>query len=160
LRFDRVRARGVRLKLKLARGLGRGKFPILTRSQTLPEPSDDGHALALAGCALLARAALEEPIRLVGLAAERLEEACPAASLWRDAREPASGGAAEPGARRDSRALRPAASGRAEGGSTAPALVPDQAGEDPETTVTERGRPERGAKPKARAARRSRAKSI
>ena len=74
LRVDRVRARGVRLKLKLARGLGRGKFPILTRSQTLAEPSDDGAALARAGCALLARAALEEPIRLVGLAAERLEE--------------------------------------------------------------------------------------
>ncbi len=74
LRVDRVRARGVRLKLKLARSLGRGKFPILTRSQTLPEPSDDGRALAAAGCALLTRAALEEPIRLVGLAAERLEE--------------------------------------------------------------------------------------
>jgi len=75
LRVDRVRARGVRLKLKLARSLGRGKFPILTRSQTLAEPSDDGQALAAAGSALLARAALEEPIRLVGLAAERLEEA-------------------------------------------------------------------------------------
>ncbi len=74
LRVDRVRARGVRVKLKLARSLGRGKFPILTRSQTLPEPSDDGRALAAAGCALLTRAALEEPIRLVGLAAERLEE--------------------------------------------------------------------------------------
>jgi DNA polymerase-4 len=32
LRHDGVRARGVRLKLKLARGLGGGKFPILTRS--------------------------------------------------------------------------------------------------------------------------------
>jgi DNA polymerase-4 len=74
LRVDRVRARGVRLKLKLARSLGRGKFPILTRSQTLQEASDDGRALAAAGCALLARAALEEPVRLVGLAAERLEE--------------------------------------------------------------------------------------
>jgi DNA polymerase-4 len=74
LRHDHVRARGVRLKLKLARGLGGGKFPILTRSQTLPEASDDGAALAAAGCALLARAALEQPIRLVGLAAERLEE--------------------------------------------------------------------------------------
>ena len=36
LRHDGVRARGVRLKLKLARGLGRGKFPILTRSSSLP----------------------------------------------------------------------------------------------------------------------------
>src|SRR5262249_41296180 len=49
--------------------------PMLYRSQTLPEPSDDGRVLADAGCALLARAALEEPIRLVGLAAERLEPA-------------------------------------------------------------------------------------
>jgi DNA polymerase-4 len=75
LRHDSLQARGVRLKLKLARGLGQGKFPILTRSQTLREPSDDGQVLADAGCALLARAALEEPIRLVGLAAERLEPA-------------------------------------------------------------------------------------
>ena len=73
LRHDGVRARGVRLKLKLARGLGRGKFPILTRSSSLPEPSDDGQALARAGFALLARAELAEPIRLLGLAAERLE---------------------------------------------------------------------------------------
>jgi len=73
LRHDGVRARGVRLKLKLARGLGRGKFPILTRSASLPEPSDDGEALARAGLALLGRAALVEPIRLLGLAAERLE---------------------------------------------------------------------------------------
>ena len=75
LRHDSLQARGVRLKLKLARGLGHGKFPILYRSQTLSEPSDDGRVLADAGCALLARAALEEPIRLVGLAAERLEPA-------------------------------------------------------------------------------------
>jgi DNA polymerase IV len=75
LRHDSLQARGVRLKLKLARGLGQGKFPILTRSQTLPEPSDDGRVLADAGRALLSRAALEEPIRLVGLAAERLEPA-------------------------------------------------------------------------------------
>jgi len=73
LRHDGVRARGVRLKLKLARGLGRGKFPILTRSSSLSEPSDDGAALARAGFALLERAELAEPIRLLGLAAERLE---------------------------------------------------------------------------------------
>jgi len=75
LRVDGVRARGVRLKLKLARSLGGGRFPILTRSHTLLEASDDGRTLAEAGRALLARAALEEPVRLVGLAAERLEEA-------------------------------------------------------------------------------------
>jgi len=73
LRHDGLRARGVALKLKLARPLGGGKFPILSRSSTLALPSDDGAELAAAGCALLARAALEEPVRLLGLAAERLE---------------------------------------------------------------------------------------
>jgi len=73
LRNDGLRARGVSLKLKLARSLGGGRFPILSRSCTLARASDDGAELAAAGCALLARAALEEPVRLVGLAAERLE---------------------------------------------------------------------------------------
>jgi DNA polymerase-4 len=77
LRVDNLHARGVRLKLKLARSLGGGRFPILTRSQTLAEPSDDGAALAAAGRALLARADLSEPVRLVGLAAERLEAGAP-----------------------------------------------------------------------------------
>ena len=39
--------------------------------------SDDGAELAAAGCALLARAALEEPVRLVGLGADRLEPVGP-----------------------------------------------------------------------------------
>jgi DNA polymerase-4 len=74
LRKDGLRARGVGLKLKLARSLGQGRFPIVTRSCTLAEPTDDGAALADAGSRLLARAALSEPVRLIGLAAERLEE--------------------------------------------------------------------------------------
>ena len=73
LRRDGLRARGVLLKLKLARSLGGGRFPILSRSCTLARASDDGAELAAAGCALLARAELAEPVRLVGLAAERLE---------------------------------------------------------------------------------------
>jgi DNA polymerase-4 len=73
LRHDGLRARGVHLKLKLARPLGGGRFPILMRSCTLARPSDDGAELAAAGRSLLLRAALEEPVRLVGLAAERLE---------------------------------------------------------------------------------------
>jgi DNA polymerase-4 len=73
LRNDGLRARGVQLKLKLARSLGAGRFPILSRSCTLARASDDGAELAAAGCALLARAALEEPVRLVGLAASLLE---------------------------------------------------------------------------------------
>ena len=77
LRSDGLKARGVALKLKLARPLGRGRFPILSRSCTLARASDDGAELAAAGCALLARAALDEPVRLVGLAAERLEAGGP-----------------------------------------------------------------------------------
>ncbi len=73
LRSDGLRARGVSLKLKLARPLGGGRFPLLSRSCTLPRASDDGAELARAGRDLLARAALEEPVRLLGLAAERLE---------------------------------------------------------------------------------------
>ena len=89
LRHDGLRARGVRLKLKLARSLGGGRFPILTRSATLAEPTDDGHALARSGCELLARAALAEPVRLVGLAAERLEESkAEQPSLLAETREP------------------------------------------------------------------------
>ena len=77
LRHDGLRARGVHLKLKLARPLGGGRFPILTRSCTLATPSDDGAELAAAGCQLLARAALEEPVRLVGVAATLLEPVRP-----------------------------------------------------------------------------------
>jgi DNA polymerase-4 len=77
LRHDGLRARGVGLKLKLARPLGGGRFPLLSRSCTLAQASDDGAELATAGCALLARAALEEPVRLVGLAASLLEAVGP-----------------------------------------------------------------------------------
>jgi DNA polymerase-4 len=81
LRNDGLRARGVSLKLKLARPLGGGRYPLLSRSCTLPRPSDDGAELAAAGRDLLTRAALEEPVRLLGLAAERLEADAPAEQL-------------------------------------------------------------------------------
>jgi DNA polymerase-4 len=75
LRKDGLVARGVGLKLKLARPLGQGRFPLVSRSCTLAEPTSDGAELAAAGRRLLARAGLTEPVRLVGLAAERLEQA-------------------------------------------------------------------------------------
>jgi DNA polymerase-4 len=75
LRKDALVARGVGLKLKLARPLGQGRFPLVSRSCTLAEPTSDGAELAAAGRRLLARAGLTEPVRLVGLAAERLEQA-------------------------------------------------------------------------------------
>ena len=73
LRRDRVRGRGVTLRVKLARSLGGGRFPLLTRSLTLPEATDDGAAIADAARALLARADPREPVRLIGVSVSRLE---------------------------------------------------------------------------------------
>ena len=73
LRRDGIRARGVTLKLKLARPLGGGRYPLLTRAAALPLATDDGAELARAACELLGRAALAEPVRLVGVSASRLE---------------------------------------------------------------------------------------
>ncbi len=73
LRHDRVAGRGVTVKLKLARPLGGGKYPLLTRSLLLKRPTDDGTAIAHAALALLARVEPWEPIRLVGVAVTKLE---------------------------------------------------------------------------------------
>ena len=73
LRRDRVRGRGVTLKVKLARPLGGGRFPLLTRSLTLPAATDDGAAIAEAAGRLLARADPREAVRLVGVSVSRLE---------------------------------------------------------------------------------------
>ncbi len=78
LRRDQVRARGVLLKLKLARPLGPGRYPQLSRSLTLPIASDDGGVLGQAALRLLARSGVSEPIRLVGVAASRIEAGEPA----------------------------------------------------------------------------------
>jgi DNA polymerase-4 len=77
LRRDRLRARTVVLKLKLARRVAPGPrgYPLLTRRSTLAEPTDDGARLARAASALLARAALEEPVRLLGVGATQLVSA-------------------------------------------------------------------------------------
>ena len=73
LRRDGVRGRGVTVKLKLARGLGAGKYPLRTRSATLREPTDDGAEIARVGRSLLARAALREPVRLLGVSVSHIE---------------------------------------------------------------------------------------
>jgi DNA polymerase-4 len=75
LRRDRVRGRTVTLKLKLARRLGGGRFPQLTRSRTLPRAADDGRAIAAAARDLLRRADLHEAVRLVGVSVSSLEPA-------------------------------------------------------------------------------------
>lgn len=75
LRRDRVRGRCVTLKLKLARRLGRGRYPLLSRSLTLPTATDDGRVIADVGRELLERSGLSEPVRLIGMAVSQLEPA-------------------------------------------------------------------------------------
>ncbi len=69
LRRDRLRARTVVLKLKLSRRVAPGPrgYPLLTRRTTLAEPSDDGALLSRTAGELLTRAALREPVRLLGV---------------------------------------------------------------------------------------------
>jgi len=69
LRNDGVRARTVVLKLTLGRRRAPGPrgYPQLTRQTTLAEASDDGVTFARAGYRLLAREALAEPVRLLGV---------------------------------------------------------------------------------------------
>jgi DNA polymerase-4 len=63
----------VTLKIKLARRLGGGRFPLLSRALTLPTATDDGAAIGAAACRLLARADRGVPVRLVGVAVSHLE---------------------------------------------------------------------------------------
>ena len=79
LRRSELRAHTVVLKLKLARRVAAGPrgFPLLTRHATLAEPTDDGEVLSQTARALLARAELSEPVRLVGVGATNLVPANP-----------------------------------------------------------------------------------
>ena len=79
LRRDRLRARTVVLKLKLGRRVASGPrgYPLLTRRETLPEPTDDGDRIARTGFALLSRAALSEPLRLLGVGVTNLVDGTP-----------------------------------------------------------------------------------
>lgn len=75
LRRDRWLARTVVLKLKLSRRTHDGPrgYPLLTRRVTLECSTDDGTVIAAAARAQLARAALDEPIRLLGVGVTNLE---------------------------------------------------------------------------------------
>jgi len=73
LRADRVLARTVTLKLKLARPLGGGRYPLLTRSTTLEKPTDDGGAIARTAMNLLERLRVLEKVRLAGIQVHQLE---------------------------------------------------------------------------------------
>lgn len=73
LRHDSYQGRTITLKIKLARAEGgtnspRGpRYPLLSRSRTLPEPTDDGVLIGRVACELFRLAALREPVRLLGV---------------------------------------------------------------------------------------------
>jgi len=67
LRADGIRARTITLKLKQARPLGGGRFPIITRSASIEYPTDDGATIARIANALLTRAPQDERVRLAGI---------------------------------------------------------------------------------------------
>jgi len=73
LRADEVRARTVTLKLKLARPLGGGRFPLVTRSFTLDAPTDDGPEITRVATFLLSRVKVKERARLAGVQVHNLE---------------------------------------------------------------------------------------
>ena len=75
LRADERRAATVVLKLKLAQRIGPGKYPLLTRSRTLAQPTHDGQTIAAAALALWEEIAANLRIRLIGVSATNLEEA-------------------------------------------------------------------------------------
>jgi DNA polymerase-4 len=69
LRRDGVCARTVVLKWKEARRVAPGPrgYPLHTRRVTLADPTDDGDRIAREARGLLSRAALSEPVRLIGV---------------------------------------------------------------------------------------------
>ncbi len=73
LRADHVCARTVILKLKLARPLGGGRYPLVTRSTTLETATDDGAEIARTAINLLGRVPTLERVRLAGIQAHQLE---------------------------------------------------------------------------------------
>jgi len=75
LRREGLRARTVVLKLKLAqrRRPGPRGFDLVTRRATLPTATDDGDAIYREARRLLERAALAEPVRLLGVGVTGLE---------------------------------------------------------------------------------------
>ncbi|MDB5107333.1 MAG: polymerase, partial [Candidatus Binatus sp.] len=73
LRADKVRARTVTLKVKLARPLGGGRYPLLVRSFSLQTATDDGPQISRVAIDLLARIRDRDKIRLAGVQVHQLE---------------------------------------------------------------------------------------
>ncbi len=74
LRRSDSKARTVVLKVKLGRRVASGPrgYPLLTRRETLAEPTDDGGEIAATARLLLGRTELREPVRLIGVGATNL----------------------------------------------------------------------------------------
>jgi DNA polymerase-4 len=75
LRADQVRARTITLKLKLAKPLGGGRYPLITRSFSLKGATDDGAEITRVALSLIAHVGREEKIRLAGVQVHNLERA-------------------------------------------------------------------------------------
>jgi DNA polymerase-4 len=75
LRADGVRARTVTLKVKIARSLGGGRYPLLTRSYSLEKPTNDGPEISGVAIRLLSKIREKEKIRLAGVQVHQLERA-------------------------------------------------------------------------------------
>jgi DNA polymerase IV len=75
LRDDDVRARTVTLKLKLARPLGEGRYPLVTRSSSFEHATDDGAEISKLAIELIAKVKENDRIRLAGVQVHNLERA-------------------------------------------------------------------------------------
>jgi DNA polymerase-4 len=75
LRADAVRARTITLKLKLARPLGGGRYPLITRSFSLDGSTNDGPEISRVATQLLSKVGGNEKIRLAGVQVHQLERA-------------------------------------------------------------------------------------
>lgn len=95
LRCDGLRGRTITLKIKLAhadpaRRSARGPYyPLLTRSKTLPEATDDGSLITQVVAALWRDEQLTVPVRLLGVSLSGLEPAAPVQlGLFESRRQP------------------------------------------------------------------------
>jgi DNA polymerase-4 len=86
LRHDAVSARTVTVKIKLGRARGEmtsrldsstteRKYPLLTRSKTLPQATDDAAVIRDVAIALWHASGVNEPIRLLGVSMSNIEPA-------------------------------------------------------------------------------------
>jgi DNA polymerase-4 len=84
LRHDEYAGRTVTVKAKLARARGRREsrdasvatepyYPLVTRSRTLPQPTNDGAVIRAVAVELWDEAKLGEPVRLLGVSLSNLE---------------------------------------------------------------------------------------